>query len=40
MYVCHVLLSEEEYVYMYFRFMRDLEEVKKMEEEMRKKMKR
>jgi hypothetical protein len=40
MYVCGVELSEEEYVYLWFRWMRELERVKKMEEEIRKKVKR
>jgi hypothetical protein len=37
MYVCHVVLSEDEYVYLWFRYMRELENVKRMEEEMMKK---
>jgi hypothetical protein len=40
MYICNVLLSEDEYVYVWFRFMRELERVKKMEEEVRRKVKR
>ena len=40
MYVCNVMLSEDEYVYLWFRFMRELERVKKMEEEMRRKIRR
>jgi hypothetical protein len=40
MYVCHVILSEDEYVYVWFRFMRELERVKKMEEELRRKVRK
>jgi hypothetical protein len=40
MYVCGVMLSEDEYVYVWFRFMRELERVKKLEEEMRRRIKR
>jgi hypothetical protein len=36
----HVVLNEDEYVYLWFRWMRELEEIKKMEEEMIKKVKR
>ena len=39
-YLMHVVLSEDEYVYLWFRWMRELEEIKKMEEEMIKKVKR
>jgi hypothetical protein len=35
-----VVLSEDEYVYLWFRFMKELERVKKLEEEMRKKVRR
>jgi hypothetical protein len=31
------MLSEDEYVYLWFRYMRELENVKRMEEEMMKK---
>jgi hypothetical protein len=31
------MLSEDEYVYLWFRYMKELENVKRMEEEMMKK---
>jgi len=40
MYVCNVMLSEEEYVYIWFRWAKELERVKKMEEEMRRRMRK
>jgi hypothetical protein len=40
MYVCDVMLSEDEYVYVWLRLMKELERVKKMEEEMRRKMRK
>jgi len=39
MYYCHVILSEDEYVYTWKRFMYMLEETKKQEAEMLKRRK-